>query len=70
MPDVVQAGRSHLPEIVFNDPSLPMFCQNVQGGLPALHLAEGVFIDDVIASCVLKNARRYPRLALVEKTFR
>lgn len=59
---MVQAKRFHLPEVVFNDPGLPMVLQHVQSGLLVLHLAECVFIDDVVVPCIFEDARRYPWL--------
>jgi hypothetical protein len=66
VPDVVQTGRAHLPEVIFNDPGLPMIFQYAQGFLSILHLPKGVLIDDGIISCVLEDARRYPRLGRIE----
>jgi hypothetical protein len=46
-----------------------MVFQHALGGLPILHLPEGVFIDDISIPRVLEDARRYPRLGLVEEMF-
>ena len=63
---MVQADRFYLSEVIFNDPRLPMVFQHAQGLLLVLHLAKGVFIDNVIISRVLEDARRYPGLCPVE----
>lgn len=63
---MVQTCRFHLSEVIFNDPGLPVIFQHVQGLLLILHLPESVFVDNGIISCVLEDARRYPRLDPIE----
>lgn len=65
LPDMVQTDRVHLPEVIFNDPGLPMIFQYAQGILLVLHLPKGVFINDGIISRVLEDAGRYPRLGSI-----
>jgi hypothetical protein len=59
---VIQAGRFHLLEVIFNDPGLPVIFQHAQSVLLVLQLPKGIFIDNVIVSRVLEDARSYPRL--------
>jgi hypothetical protein len=59
---VIQAGRFHLLEVILNDPGLPVIFQHAQSVLLVLQLPKGIFIDNVIVSRVLEDARRYPRL--------
>lgn len=66
VPDVIQTCRFHLLEVIFNDPGLPMIFQHAQSFLLTLHLPKGVFIDNGVISCVLEDARCYPRLDPIE----
>lgn len=59
---MVQTDRFYLLEVIFNDPSLPVIFQYARGVLLILQLPKSVFVDNVIVSRVLKDARRYPRL--------
>ena len=63
---MIQTGRFHLLEVIFNDPGLPVIFQHAQSVLLVLQLPKGIFIDYVIVSRVLEDARSYPWLVPVE----
>jgi hypothetical protein len=61
-PNVSEPCGSHLNEIIFCYPSVPVSLKCCQRGVLVLQLPKRILINDRIIVRIEKEARRYPRL--------